>query len=128
MGAATPPVTYLPKDRVATTFTKGGTLAAFENYKVIASHRDDAKGAAEIHAKDTDVFYVLEGTATFVTGGQLVGGEPKPGEADEIRGSSIEGGEAHTLQKGDVIVIPRGIPHHFTKVSGPFDYFVVKVR
>jgi mannose-6-phosphate isomerase-like protein (cupin superfamily) len=126
--AEAPAVTYLPKDRVATAFAKGGPLHAFENYKLSAGHRDDAKGAAEIHTKDTDVFYVLEGSATFVTGGEIVGGAPKPGEPDEIRGPSIQGGEAHTLQKGDVIVIPRGIAHHFTEVNGPFNYFVVKVR
>jgi mannose-6-phosphate isomerase-like protein (cupin superfamily) len=118
----------VPKDRVAAAFAKGGPLVAFENYKVSAGHRDDAKGAAEIHTKDTDVFYVLEGTATFVTGGQLLGGAQKAGDADEIRGISIQGGEVRTLQKGDVIVIPRGIPHHFTEVTAPFDYFVVKVR
>ena len=94
----------------------------------MAGHRDDAKGAAEIHAKDTDVFYVLEGSATFVTGGELVDGAPKPGDPDEIRGPSVRGGESHKLEQGDVIVIPRGVPHHFTEVTTPFNYFVVKVR
>ncbi len=120
--------TYLPKDKVAAAFSKGGPLYAFDDGKVMAGHRDDAKGAAEVHAKDTDVFYVLEGTATFVTGGELVDGAPKAGEPDEIRGPSIRGGESRKLEKGDVIVIPRGVPHHFTEVVGPFNYFVVKVR
>lgn len=121
-------VTYLPKDRVAAAFAKGGPLYAFDDGKVMAGHRDDAKGAAEIHAKDTDVFYVLEGSATFVTGGELVDGAPKAGEPDEIRGPSIRGGESRKLEKGDVIVIPRGVPHHFTEVTAPFNYLVVKVR
>jgi mannose-6-phosphate isomerase-like protein (cupin superfamily) len=121
-------VTYLPKEKVSAAFAKGGPLVSFENYKVSAGHRDDAKGSAEVHLKDTDVFLVLEGTATFVTGGELVNGAPKPGEPDEIRGASVKGGQPHELQKGDVIIIPRGVPHHFTEVSGPFNYFVVKVR
>jgi mannose-6-phosphate isomerase-like protein (cupin superfamily) len=76
--------------------------------------------------KDTDVFYILDGSATFVTGGELVDGAPT--DPDEIRGTSIKGGEPHALQKGDVIIIPRGIPHHFTEVAAPLNYFVVKVR
>jgi mannose-6-phosphate isomerase-like protein (cupin superfamily) len=123
-----PVVTYVPKDKVAAAFAKGGPLYAFDDGKVMAGHRDDAKGAAEIHGKDTDVFYVLEGSATFVTGGELVDGAPKAGEPDEIRGPSIRGGESRKLEKGDVIVIPHGVPHHFTEVSAPFNYFVVKVR
>jgi len=123
---ATAEVTYLPKDKVATAFLKGGPLYSFENYKVLAGHRDDGKKAAEVHTKDTDVFYILAGSATFVTGGELVDGAPT--EPDEIRGRSIKGGEAHKLQAGDVIVVPRGVPHHFTEVAGPFNYFVVKIR
>jgi hypothetical protein len=61
-----------------------------------------------------------------VTGGELVDGAST--EPDEVRGPSIKGGEPHKLQKGDVIVIPRGTPHHFTEVTAPFNYFVVKVR
>ena len=121
-------VTYLPKDKVADTFKKGGPLYAVENYKIIAAHRDDAKKPAEVHTKDTDVFYVVEGSATFVTGGELVDGAPDKGNVEELRGPSIKGGEPHKLQKGDVIVIPHGTPHWFSEVNSPFNYFIVKVQ
>ena len=81
---------------------------------------------AEIHTQDTDIIYVLEGTTTFVTGGTAV--DPKNIAADEIRGVSISGGETRRLQKGDVIIVPNGVPHWFKDIPGPFDYFVVKVR
>jgi mannose-6-phosphate isomerase-like protein (cupin superfamily) len=119
-------VTHLPKNMVANAFLKGGLLYSRENYKVLAGHRDDAKKAAELHTKDTDVFYILTGSATFVTGGELVDGAPT--DPDEICARSIKGGEAHKLQAGDIIIIPRGVPHQFTEVAGPFNYFVVKVR
>ena len=121
-------VTYLAKDKVADTFKKGGPLYAVENYKIFAAHRDDAKKPAEVHTKDTDVFYVVEGSATFVTGGELVDGAPDKGNVEELRGPSVKGGEPHKLQKGDVIVIPHGVPHWFTEVTPPFNYFVVKVQ
>ena len=74
----------------------------------------------------TDIVYVLEGTATLVTGGVPVG--TKTVAPQEIRGSSVTGGETTQLVPGDVIIIPNGVPHWFKDVSAPFNYYVVKVR
>jgi quercetin dioxygenase-like cupin family protein len=120
-------VTYIPSDKVGDMFKKGGSLFSAENFKISAGHRDATVKPAEIHTRDTDIFYVVEGSATFVTGGELVDGAPDKGNVEELRGPSIKGGEPHKLQKGDVIVIPRGVPHWFSEVTPPFDYFVVKV-
>ena len=110
--------------KVDHTFTTGGALLVNELFKVQAGRRI-VPGSAEIHVRDTDVFYIVEGSATFVTGGAAVDGkETGPGE---IRAKSITGGTEHHLEKGDVIIIPNGIPHQFTEVNGTFLYFVVKV-
>src|SRR5262249_53602368 len=101
-------VTYFDKDRVAAAFTKGMPLIEIDNYKVHASHRE-AAGMVEIHVKDTDIIYVLDGKATFITGGTMVDG--KTTAPDEIRGASINGGETRQLVKGDVIIVPNGVPH-----------------
>jgi len=117
-------VTYLKGGEVAEAFKKGSPLLENDQYKIHASHRDEA-GMAEVHTKDTDIIYVLDGTATFVTGGTVAEGrEIAP---DEIRGSSIEKGETRQLAKGDVVVVPNGTPHWFKQVSAPFNYYVVKV-
>lgn len=122
--AATPAaVTYLSSDRVSAAFTKGMPLLETPGYKVHASRRDK-DGQAEVHTRDTDILYVLEGTATLVTGGQAVkAAEVAP---EELRGETIVGGQSRALVKGDVVVIPNGVPHLFKDVSGPFLYFVVK--
>lgn len=70
--------------------------------------------------------YVLNGEATLTTGGRAV--DAKTTAPDELRGVSIDGGETRSLAKGDVVVIPAGVPHQFVKVTNPFLYFVVKVR
>ena len=119
-------VTYFDDTQVRSAFAKGAVLFnQGESYMVHASRRETA-GMAEIHTKDADIVYVLDGTATLVTGGTAV--EVKTTEPDELRGSSITGGEPHQLKKGDVIVVPSGLPHWFKEVSNPFLYYVVKAR
>jgi quercetin dioxygenase-like cupin family protein len=92
---------------------------------VAVFHRDKG-GEVEIHKKDTDVFYILEGEATFVTGGTVTGGrETAP---DEVRIAAMEGGVTRKIGKGDVIVVPANVTHWFKEVEKPVTYFGVKVR
>lgn len=119
-------VSYFDKEQVTTAFAKGAVLFdKSDKYMVHASRRDQA-GIGELHTKDADIIYVLEGTAAFVTGGTLV--EPHNIAADEIRGREISGGETRSLVKGDVIIVPAGTPHWFKEVTAPFLYYVVKAR
>ena len=128
-GAATLlPVTYFPKNDVDAGFAKGSVLfdgAGGRNYMVHASRRE-TPGMVEVHTKDTDILYVLKGTATVVTGGTMVDG--KNIAPDEIRGREITGGETRKLVPGDAMIIPNGVPHWFKEVQAPFLYYVVKVR
>ena len=119
-------VTFFDSTQVQSAFDKGAVLFnQGESYMVHASRREKP-GMAEIHTKDADIVYVLDGTATLVTGGTAV--DAKITEPDELGGSSVTGGEAHSLKKGDVIVVPAGVPHWFKEVSNPFLYYVVKAR
>jgi len=122
------PVTFFDSKTVSDAFAKGAVLedgSNGENYMVHASRRDKA-GLSEVHELDTDIIYVLDGTATFVTGGKSV--DPKMVAQNEYRGSIIDGGETRQLKKGDVIIVPKGTPHWFKQVDGVFQYYVVKVR
>ncbi len=121
-------VSYFDKSKVDAAFAQGSVLldgSNGRNYMVHASRREKP-GQAEIHTKDADVIYVLEGSATFVTGGEAV--DAKTTAPDELRGSSIRNGETRKIAKGDVIVVPHGVPHQFLEVTNPFLYYVVKVR
>lgn len=118
-------VTYLPAEKVAAAFAKGTPLVEVENYKVHASRRE-SPGQVEVHMMDTDIIHVLSGSATLVTGGTLVGG--KTVAPEEIRGTSVEGGETRRIEPGDVMIVPHGVPHWFKEVPGPLTYYVVKVR
>jgi quercetin dioxygenase-like cupin family protein len=121
-------VEYFDSAAVRRAFANGKPLLAGDdgrNFKVMGLRRH-GPGEVEVHDADTDIFYVVEGHATFVTGGTLTGG--KHTAAEEIRGGTLGGGETHHLTQGDVIVIPKGVPHWFKEVPDSIEYFVVKVR
>lgn len=124
-----PKVQYYPRQQVATAFAKGETLTQGRSglaiYRVLTARRD-RPGKVEVHSLDTDIVYVVQGTATFVTGGSVVGA--KHTAPSEIRGQSIRGGTPHQLGPEDIIIIPHGVPHWFKSVQPPFLYLVIKVR
>ena len=125
---APPTAAYFAKGKVDAAFDKGAVLLERPqngNFAVNTSRRD-SPGQVEVHLKDADIMYVLKGSATIVTGGQLLDG--KTVATDEIRGSQLDGGDAHNLVPGDVLIIPRGEPHWFKEVKSPLLYFTVKVR
>ncbi len=117
-------VTYVDHDKVAAALAKGGPLVGAPDLLVSGSHREKA-GQVEVHDKETDVIYMVDGEATFVTGGTMIGGKAtKPGQS---MGTDIKGGDTHHLTKGDVIVVPAGVPHWFKEVPHSVSYYVVKV-
>ncbi len=122
-----PPVTYIGHEKVTAALegqTHSGPLVKAPDLLVIGAHRA-GPGHVELHEIETDVFYVVDGEATFITGGKMVEGKvTSPGQ---WLGTDIVGGQVHHLTKGDVIVIPAGIPHWFKDVPHSTSYFVVKV-
>jgi mannose-6-phosphate isomerase-like protein (cupin superfamily) len=105
-------VTYVPHDKVTSTMAKGGQIINDHGLIVIAQRR--GAGEVEVHEKTNHVFIIVEGEATFVTGGTLVGAkDTAPGQR---RAPNVEGGEVHHLTKGDVITIPAKTPHWFKEV------------
>ena len=105
-------VTYVPHDKVSATMAKGGSIINDQGLIVLAQRR--GTGEVEVHEKTNHVFIIVEGEATFVTGGTLVGArETGP---DQRRASSVQGGQTHNLTKGDVITIPAKTPHWFKEV------------
>jgi len=124
---ALPPVLFFDAKQVSTSFSTSAALldGNDRNYMIHTSRRDKP-GLAEIHTLDTDIIYVMEGTATIVTGGMAV--DAKEIAPNEIRGSRIEGGVTRQLSKGQVIIVPNNTAHWFKEVNGEFLYYTIKVR
>lgn len=122
-----PEALFFDATQVRTSFSAGAVLldGNDRNYMVHTSRRDKP-GLAEIHTLDTDIIYVMEGKATFVTGGRVA--DAKEIAPDELRGARIEGGVTRQLAKGQVIIVPKNTPHWFKEVNGEFLYYTIKVR
>ncbi len=85
----------------------------------------DRTGESEIHECYADMFYILAGSTTLVTGGKIVGARMVgPGET---RGDAIEGGQHQQLRVGDVAHVPAGTPHQMlVDGNNTVTYFVMK--
>jgi uncharacterized protein GlcG (DUF336 family)/uncharacterized RmlC-like cupin family protein len=116
---------FFANDAVRAKFATGGLLLDAGAYKLDAGRRN-APGEVEYHAHTVDVMHIVEGSATVLTGGEMIGVHAV-GDG-ELRAASVNGGHAHSLSPGDVLAVPAGVPHQFTEVSDPFLYFVVKVQ
>ena len=87
------------------------------------------------HDQVSEVYHVIEGTATLVTGADIDGWKRRPNTQENVRllngpggdGTSIRNGVTHQLNPGDVIVIPAGVGHQFTKIDDHIRYLMVRI-
>jgi mannose-6-phosphate isomerase-like protein (cupin superfamily) len=94
-----------------------------------------AKQTAIEHSQVTEVYHIIEGSGTFVTGGEMVDPTPSPADGNIVKvlvgpstnGSAIRGGQSRKIGPGDVIVIPPGVAHWFSGVESDMNYLVVRV-
>ena len=75
----------------------------------------DVKGNPSVHETEAEVFYVVEGSATLVTGGKLR--DEKRTNATNLSGTAIDGGSSRHVAKGDFFLVPENMPHGFTDSS-----------
>ncbi len=87
------------------------------------------------HDLVSEVYHVIDGAATLVTGPDLVGKKRRPADLETVRlfngpgnnSESIRNGVEHQLKAGDVIVIPAGTGHWFTKIDDHITYLMIRV-
>jgi mannose-6-phosphate isomerase-like protein (cupin superfamily) len=80
---------------------------------------------AAVHETEAEMFYVIDGSATMVTGGKLT--EEKRTNPENLSGAGIEGGNAREIAKGDFVIVPQGMPHWFSKINGTLVLMAVHV-
>jgi mannose-6-phosphate isomerase-like protein (cupin superfamily) len=83
------------------------------------------KDAPLVHANSLDIWLVQAGSATAVTGGELMEAKKRP-NSDDVAGSAIKGGTEKPLKPGDVLYAPPGVPHGFKDIAG-FRAFLIRM-
>ena len=122
---------HVPAEKVSAAMKKAGPLADGPNLRVSGGYRTgpyapaNYRPAVEIHTNEADLFYIIDGSATQVLGGTVVGG--KETAAGQIRGTTIDGGQTYQVRQGDVMWVPAGVPHWFPEIPTPLSYLLVKV-
>jgi len=106
-------VHYIPHGQVASVMAKGGPIVSDPGLVVLANRRE--AGAVEYHEHTNHIFIMVDGEATFIVGGTMVGA--KRTSPEQMTATSIEGGETFHLSKGDVITIPAKTPHWWKEIS-----------
>ena len=84
-------------------------------YNVSLEYRVAVANAA-VHEREAELFYVIDGSATIVTGGKLA--DEKRTNAENLSGSGITGGKAQKIAKGDFVMVPENTPHWFSAIDG----------
>src|SRR5580692_5315737 len=105
------------------------------NVAVGVIHRPQTPpGVAAVHFKVSEIYHVIDGAGTLVTGGTMVDAKTRPADAISVRledgpgasGTSIQGGVSQRIKAGDVVIIPAGTPHWFSSIEGSITYVVVR--
>lgn len=98
-----------PKDR-----NGNQTFLQLAPYNVSMEHRVNVAQSAAVHDKEAELFYVIDGSGTIVTGGRLIS---PTRNGDNSTASGVEGGTSKRLAKGDFVLVPEGVPHWFSKID-----------
>jgi mannose-6-phosphate isomerase-like protein (cupin superfamily) len=106
------------------------------NVAVGILHRSGkAKQTAIAHSEITEIYYVINGAGTFVTGGTMAGAAAVAPEGTVVKvlvgpsttGPTIAGGQSRRIGPGDVIIVPPGVAHCFSAIESDLDYLVFRV-
>ena len=88
---------------------------------------DGVVGDANLHrVNTTEIYYMLEGAATLVTGGELIEPYESPSSTTSLRGKGIEGGVSRRVIPGDVVIIPGHTPHWWSELEGDITYLIFR--
>ena len=128
-------VAAAPEDRVSDQQIRMVDAGGHNVGVGVVSRPATDRGGAIQHHKQTEVYRVLEGVGTLVTGGKLIeereldpdGGTVRRLTGPSAVGSGIEGGQSRRIAAGDMVIIPAGVPHGFTSIEETITYLVIRV-
>ena len=120
-------INALPRDRVSDRPIRVVEVTGDYRVGVYGVFRpQDFPGDANLHeVNTTEIYYMVEGVATLVTGGTLTQPHPAP-SGTSLRGSGIDGGVSRRVTKGDVVIIPGHTPHWWSNLETDIEYLIFR--
>jgi mannose-6-phosphate isomerase-like protein (cupin superfamily) len=124
-----PPASYVTSEQLAEKLRAAvataadpalASIAVTGEYSINEVHRQKV-GPPAVHSGWTELHFILEGSATFVTGGTLRA-------APDGSGTVLEGGVGRRVSKGDAVLVPSDTPHWYKEVNAPLTYLEVRFR
>ena len=118
----------LPRDRVSDLPIRVVEVTGDYRVGVFGVYRpQELPGDANLHrVNTTEIYYMLTGTATLVTGGTMVDAyEPSPGSTS-LRAPRVQGGVSRRVVPGDVVVIPGHTPHWWSELESDIEYLIFR--
>lgn len=139
--------TYVPNEEIQEYFARAKNAVVDQQVRAVDAgktnidigvvYRGRITGTPNVaeHDQVSEVYHVIEGTGTLVTGSDIEGWKRRPADQTNVRllngpggdGTSIRDGKTYQLKPGDVIVIPAGVGHQFTKIDDHIRYLMVRV-
>ncbi len=114
---------FMSADEVAAALAKGKPDSRSTNvrvfslgpYNVNVEKRNPVAQGASLHEAVAELFHVIDGAGTLVTGGTIPNATKN---GTNLSGKTIEGGTRQALSKGDWALVPAGVPHEFVDIKG----------
>jgi mannose-6-phosphate isomerase-like protein (cupin superfamily) len=118
----------LPRDRVSDRPVRIVDVTGDYRVGVFGVFRpQDVVGAPNLHqVNTTEIYYMLEGVATLVTGGELIDPRPPSYGGPSLQGSGIRGGVSRRVVPGDIVVIPGHTPHWWSELESDIEYLIFR--
>lgn len=120
-------INALPRDRVSDRPIRVVDVTGDYRVGIYGVFRPkDPLGGANLHqVNTTEIYYMVEGVATLVTGGTMTEPTPAP-NGTSVRGSGINGGVSRRITKGDVVIIPGHTPHWWSELETDIEYLIFR--
>jgi quercetin dioxygenase-like cupin family protein len=120
-------IAKLPRERIADSPIRAIDVGGYRvGVFAVVRPKDSPQDAIYHDTNMTEILYILEGSATLITGGTIPNARPPSRPGGNFTGTRIDGGRSQHVVPGDVIITPGRTPHLWTNIESDMSYLVFR--